>query len=277
MKCPKCGAYNADNAEFCNLCQHPFQKEVSASAKVSPTVKVDKASSEDTSSNEQGQDKEQEEYIASQLHKSPGFKFKLKKKSGSKDIEEVEEEAETPQKEQKKGLRIGMWLLAAILSAAIGVLAVIIAPKDQINANLSLLKMLFVVFTVGLMAGSDGILKAERRSLLIGCSLGLSAGCLAFISIFLSLFLIRISPGFYTLYAMGSEVLALCVFLAVAVGLYWSLEKLGPGKIAGLVFAMAVIFLALSVLVLRWTNPLPVAAFLAWPVGYYIAEWLQSR
>jgi len=260
MKCPKCGAYNVDNAEFCNLCQHPFQKE---------GLDVDEASSNDPLSEEQAED------TAQQQHKIPGFRFKVKKKPES---EAKEEDVETTEEQQgKNSLGIGKWLLAAILSTAIAVPAVIFIPKDQINANLPLGKMFLAVFMLAFISGSDGILKMDRRSVLVGCSLGLSAGCLAFISIFLSLFLVRLAPNFYTLYAMGSEVLSLCVFLAVAVGLYWSLERLSPGKIAGLVLAMAVIFFALSVLVLRWINPLPVVAFLAWPVGYYLMRWMGKN
>lgn len=280
MECPKCGAYNADTASFCSLCNEPFPKAASA-----PEIKQEK---------EQSAEKEEvKENVIEGQHSSPGFGIKIKKSTEPKPQKETTAEgaeptgkndtkskkAETTPEKKTFPLDIGNitdWLYPAVLSTIIALIAIFLVPKEQINANLTLGKIILAVFLVGFVVSSDGIVKTKLQSALMGWLLGVSAGSLAFLLIFFSLLLVRISPEFYTIYFLGSEVLIVCVLLAVAIALFWSLEKVTASQLARLILGTFVISLLISWLVLKWTNPLPFAAFIAWPVSYYLLRLIKK-
>ena len=270
MECPKCGALNPDEVEFCSLCHEPFE---------SPPLK-------EPPQKEQAAPKtpKEKEKVSDDKHSVPGFgdinkepaKQKLNKKTEAATKKAENKKSDKPK--AKVSFNINNWLLPAIIASPVAYLATMLIPKNQFMENLPISRILLLAAVIGITVASGGIVKLDFKKAMTNWLLGLSGGFLAFnILFFGSFILVKISPSFYTRFFLGSEILVISATLSLAIGFSLWMEKIPWANTLKLSAIVVVATALLAWLINKVTAyPLPFIAFIAWPLGYYLFTWQKE-
>ncbi len=283
MECPKCGALNAEGAQFCSLCQEAFDNP---SPKSTPQEKSEEPKAEEPTSEV---DEKEKTKTAGSKHEVPGFgAIKKEPEKPSKAKEEKEEEKiESPkteakvEKTAKKTLSFNLtdWLLPAVLASLIAILISVLIPSNQFMENMPIGKILLLASIIGVVVSSGGIIQLDFKKAITGWLLGLSGGFLAFNILFFGSFLfIKISPTFYTRFFLGSEILVISATIGLAIGFSLWMEKIQWVNTLILSAIVIASLVAVAWILSRFTTySIPIITFIAWPLGYYLLNWQQTK
>lgn len=296
--CPKCGALNVKDAEFCSLCHQPFN----------PVAINSEGNDELIPTEEPASNKENENTIDLKPHSMPGFgimvneektietsSLQKEKSSKNKPVKErekpsskkaavdipiirIEEDTQEIVKE-RLAKHITEWLFPAIIATAMAFLTTLIVPKEQITASLGIGRILLSAAMFGLIVSSGGIAQRNLKNTITGWLLGLSSNFMAFNIIFFGSFLfMKININFYTKYFLGSEIIIVAATLSTAISFSIWLEIFESKKALSLAFLAFIVNLAISWLLLTFKLPIiPIVVFISWPASYYAAKLFESK
>ncbi len=283
MECPKCGALNAEGAQFCSLCQEAFDNP---SPKSTPQDKSEQPKPEEPKADEPTPEVDEKEKTKteSSKHTTPGFGVVKKEPEKPSKINEEKETPKTEAKVEKKAKKTSSfnltdWLLPAALASLIAILISILIPSNQFMENMPIGKILLLASIIGVVVSSGGIIQLDFKKAITGWLLGLSGGFLAFNILFFGSFLfIKISPTFYTRFFLGSEILVISATIGLAIGFSLWMEKIQ--WVSTLILSAIVIasLVAVAWILSRFTTfSIPIITFIAWPLGYYLLHWQQTK